>query len=601
MKLSDYIVKFFEKKKVTDVFMVTGGGCMHLVNSFGNSNKIKYWCTEHEQSAAMAAEAYSKMKNDIGLVLTTSGPGATNTVTGVLDCWQDSTPVIFISGQSKSKQTIIQSGIEGLRQFGVQEGNIIPIVGSITKYAIEVDDEKKIRYYLEKAFYLATNGRPGPVWISVPLDIQSANINPENLRGFEPSKKEEYKTVPTDKELAYCIERLKNADRPVIIGGHGIRLAGACEKFADFVKKNNIPVVTPIMGIDILPGDHRCNIGRIGTKGTRAGNFAMQNADLILSIGSRLSVSVVGHEYEKFARGAEVIVVDIDKTEHQKQTINNISKIINCDAKILIEELEKKLVNNIADEKWLDRCDGWKKKYPVVLPKYNEDCNGINYYKVIDIINKHSLENMPVVSDAGSAFYVVSQTVDLKSGQRYITTGGTATMGFTVPASIGVAVSDADLAVIAITGEGSFMQNLQELEVIKYHNLNVKLFVMSNGGYFSIHKTQQRYFNENYVGAGVESGVSFTRIDKLADAFGIDYHYFDKINDLEASIGSLLKSSKPEIIEIKIDENMEIIPTTSSSMKSNGIMVSKPLEDMYPFLDREAFIKEMIVEPLNED
>ena len=599
MKLSDYVVKFFEGQTVKDIFMVSGGGCMHLVDSFGRSEKIKYWCTEHEQAAAMAAEAYAKMKNDIGLVLTTSGPGATNTLTGVLDCWQDSTPVIFISGQSKSTQTVLRSGITGLRQFGVQEGNIIPIVESITKYAVEVDNEEKIRYCLEKATHIAKSGRPGPVWLSIPLDIQSADVNPDSLGGYESTTEDRPIIEPTDEELTYCIEKLRAAQRPVIIGGHGIRLSGACEDFSAFVLRNNRPVVTPIMGIDILSGNHKCNIGRIGTKGTRAGNFAMQNADLIVSIGSRLSVSVVGHEYEKFARGADVIIVDIDELEHQKQTISNIGRIINCDAKAFINTISKRIDCRIGTD-WLDSCNRWKEMYPIVLERYSNDENGINYYKAIDVINRHMKSQMPVISDAGSAFYVVSQTIDLKEHQRYITTGGTATMGFTLPASIGVAIANHNVAVIAITGEGSFMQNLQELEVIKYHNLNVKLFVMSNGGYFSIHKTQDRYFNGQYVGAGVESGVPITRIDKLADAFGIKYHRYEKIKDFDLDIDGILNSSEPEIIEIKVDETMEIIPTTSSTMRADGVLVSKPLEDMYPFLPRDEFYDEMIVKPISE-
>lgn len=601
MKLSDYVVKFFENNRVSDIFMVTGGGCMHLVDSFGRSEKIKYWCTQHEQAAAMAAESYSKSRNDLGLVLTTSGPGATNTVTGVLDCWQDSTPVVFLSGQSKSKQTIIQSGVEGLRQFGVQEANIIPIVSSITKYAVEVDDAKKIRYYLEKAVYMAKSGRPGPVWISIPLDIQSANINVNSLKIFEPKENEFVKTEPTGEEIDYCIEKIKKAQRPVIIGGHGIRLADACATLSDFVIEHSIPVVTPIMGIDILAGSHPCNIGRIGTKGTRAGNFAMQNADLIVSIGSRLAVSVVGHEYEKFAREAEVIVVDIDKTEHCKRTVDNINTVINCDARRFLETVSEALDAEVSFDEWLMKCKNWKEKYPVVLPEYVDDTHGINYYKAVDIINNHATKDMTIVADAGSAFYVVSQSVNLKEGQRYVTTGGTATMGFTIPATIGVAVSNLKNPVIGITGEGSFMQNLQELEVIKYSNLNVKLFVMDNGGYFSIHQTQTRYFKGNFVGAGEESGISFTNISKLGEAFGINYYYFDKIQQLNEEIENILNSDEPALVELKICEDMEVIPTTSSTMKANGIMISKPLEDMYPFIPREEFYNNMVIEPINEE
>lgn len=599
MKLSDYVTLFFEKQNLKDMFMVTGGGCMHLVDSFGRSSIIKYWCTEHEQAASMAAEAYSKMKNDIGLVLVTSGPGATNTITGVLDCYQDSIPVVFISGQSKSKQTVLHSKIEGLRQFGVQEANIIPIVEPITKYAVEITDPSSVRYHLEKALFLAKNGRPGPVWISIPLDVQSAIIDEDALNAYDAEKESAIKIEPSDEEITYCIDRLNQAKRPVIIAGHGIRLSDSCEIFEEFVNRNKIPVVTPIMGIDNLPGDHPCNIGRTGTKGTRAGNLAMQNADLIISIGSRLSVSVVGHEYDLFAREARVIIVDIDTIEHKKQTITNIDKIINCDAKQFIKRMLASAQSNFAA--WLDVCSNWKKKYPVVLPQYENDSKGLNYYKFIDILNHHMSPHMPIISDAGSAFYVVSQAVNLKKNQRYITTGGTATMGFTVPAAIGVSVSVSNKPVIAITGEGSFMQNLQELEVIHYHQLNIKLFVMNNNGYYSIHQTQKRYFSDNFVGEGPDSGISFTSVKKIAEAFDIKYYKFDKISISEEKIDEILQSETPEIVEVIVDTNMEIIPTASSVMKEDGTMVSKPLEDMYPFLDREEFAEMMIVKMVNND
>ena len=493
MKLSDYVVEFFEKEKLKDIFMVSGGGCMHLVNSFGKSEKIHYWCTHHEQAAAMAAEGYAKQKNDIGVVLTTSGPGATNTITGVLDCYQDSIPVIFISGQAKRKQTVYNAEIDGLRQFGVQEANIIPIVQSITKYAVEVENPQKIRYYLERAIYEAKSGRPGPVWISIPLDVQSANIDAQELEAFE--KTEDKDLMPSTEDINYVIESLKIAKRPVIIAGHGIRLAKADGLLEKFVHMYKIPVVTPIMGIDVIAGDDICNIGRIGTKGTRAGNFAMQNADLIISLGSRLAVSVIGHEYELFAREAKKIVVDIDKIEHSKKTIK-IDKLICCDVGRFLENVCLKEAEISTFDNWLDICRTWKAKYPVILSEYDNDESGINYYKFIDILNHRMSNEMPVVSDAGSAFYVVAQAINLKKGQRHITTGGTATMGFTLPAAIGVAIANNSKPVLAITGEGSFMQNLQELEVLKYHSLNIKLFVMDNGGYFSIHQTQKKFLME---------------------------------------------------------------------------------------------------------
>ena len=598
MKLSDYVVRFFEKQRVENMFMVSGGGCMHLVNSFGSSEKIKFWCTHHEQAAAMAAEGYAKMKNDLCVVLTTSGPGATNTITGVLDCYQDSIPVVFVSGQAKSKQTVYNSGIESLRQFGVQEANIIPIVQSITKYAVEVNEPMKIKYYLEKAVHEAKSGRPGPVWLSIPLDVQSANINVEELEGFvESDEKDSY--MPTEEELDYFSEELKKAKRPVIIAGHGIRLAGACELLETFVHRYKIPVVTPIMGIDVLAGEDECNIGRIGTKGTRAGNFAMQNADLILSFGSRLAVSVVGHEYELFAREAKVLVVDVDKEEHTKKTID-IDRVFQCDIKKFLESVQGYMDEVPVYQEWLSKCQEWKKKYPVVLLQYEDDKKGINYYKFVDLLNRHMSADMPVVSDAGSAFYVVAQAVDLKKGQRHITTGGTATMGFTLPAAIGVSVAKPDSTVVAVTGEGSFMQNLQEMQVLKYHDMNIKVFIMNNGGYFSIHQTQKKFFQGNFVGEGVQSGISFADMEKVAYAFGVPYYKLESISKSEENLSQILNEKGPAMIEVMVTPDMEVIPTNASLMREDGVLVSKPLEDMYPFLDREEFLENMIVTPVNE-
>ena len=597
MKLSDYVVEFFEKEKLKDIFMVSGGGCMHLVNSFGKSEKIHYWCTHHEQAAAMAAEGYAKQKNDIGVVLTTSGPGATNTITGVLDCYQDSIPVIFISGQAKRKQTVYNAEIDGLRQFGVQEANIIPIVQSITKYAVEVENPQKIRYYLERAIYEAKSGRPGPVWISIPLDVQSANIDAQELEAFE--KTEDKDLMPSTEDINYVIESLKIAKRPVIIAGHGIRLAKADGLLEKFVHMYKIPVVTPIMGIDVIAGDDICNIGRIGTKGTRAGNFAMQNADLIISLGSRLAVSVIGHEYELFAREAKKIVVDIDKIEHSKKTIK-IDKLICCDVGRFLENVCLKEAEISTFDNWLDICRTWKAKYPVILSEYDNDESGINYYKFIDILNHRMSNEMPVVSDAGSAFYVVAQAINLKKGQRHITTGGTATMGFTLPAAIGVAIANNSKPVLAITGEGSFMQNLQELEVLKYHSLNIKLFVMDNGGYFSIHQTQKKFFNGNYVGESEQSGLSFTDIEKLACAFGVAYYKLETIQQCEEKLEEILNRKGPVLIEVRVTENMEVIPTNASLMREDGIMISKPLEDMSQFLDMNEFKENMIIKPIEE-
>ena len=597
IKLSDYIVRFFEDKNLQNIFILTGGGCMHLVNSFGNSKKIKYWCTHHEQSAAIAAEAYSKTKNNFGAVLVTSGPGATNTITGLLNCYQDSIPVIFISGQTKVEQTVLNSNIKNLRQFGSQEANIIPIVSSITKYAAEIQDYTEIKYHLERAIFEAKNGRPGPVWLSVPLDIQAALIDEKNLKEFN-NNYQEIKVEPSIDEIEYILTELKNAKRPVIIAGHGISTSNSNDLLDKFCTNYMIPVVTTIMGIDNLEEKHICNIGRIGIKGTRAGNFAIQNADLIISLGSRLSVASIGHKYNLFAREAKVIVVDIDKYEHLKKTIK-IDKIINCDVKKILQELQKYDLK-IGFNRWLNKCNEWKQKYPVVLKEYNDDANGINFYKFIDIINKYTKNNMHIVVDGGSPFYVVAQSISMKKNQRYITTGGTATMGFALPASIGVAVSSPDDVVISITGDGSFMQNMQEVQVLKHHNFNVKTFIINNKGYYLINQTQKKYFNGNFVGESEVSGISFPNFEKIANAFDIKYYKLETIKQCEEKLNSILLEKGPTIIEVIVDKNMEIMPLNASEIKEDGTMISKPLEDMYPFLDREIFKKEMIIDIVEE-
>ncbi len=598
IKLSDYITKFFEDKNVENIFMLTGGGCMHLVNSFGNSKKIKYWCTHHEQSAAIAAETYSKIKNDLCVVLVTSGPGSTNTITGLLNCYQDSIPVIFISGQTKVKQTVLNSNIKSLRQFGSQEVNIISIVSSITKYAVEIQDATEIKYHLERAVFEAKNGRPGPVWLSVPLDIQAALIDEKNLKKFN-NDYQEIKVEPSIDEIEYILTELKNAKRPVIIAGHGITTSNSKDLLDKFCTNYKIPVVTTIMGIDNLEEEHICNIGRIGIKGTRAGNFAMQNADLIISLGSRLSVASIGHEYNLFAREAKVIVVDIDKDEHLKETIK-IDKIINCDVKKILQELQKCDIK-IEFNQWLNKCNEWKQKYPVVLKEYSDDTNGINFYKFIDIMNKYMKNNMHIVVDGGgSSFYIVAQSISMKKNQRYITTGGTATMGFALPASIGVAVSSHNDVVISITGDGSFMQNMQELQVLKHHNFNVKTFIINNKGYYLINQTQKKYFNGNFVGESEASGISFPNFEKIANAFDIKYYRLETIKQCEEKLNSILLEKGPTIIEVIADKNIEIMPLNSSEIKEDGTMVSKPLEDMYPFLDREIFKKEMIIDIVEE-
>lgn len=598
IKLTDYIVKFFEGQGVKDVFMLSGGGCMHLINSFGSSDKIKYWCLHHEQSISMAVEAYARTKNDLGVCVVTCGPGATNTITGLLGAYQDSSPCVFFSGQAKRINTVRNSGLGGLRQMGQQEVDIIPIVSSITKYAVMINEPNEIRYHLEKATYLAKNGRPGPVWIDVPLDVQNSMVDEDKLEGFVPEGNSLY--ASTD-DIDYLINLLNQSERPVIVAGHGVRIANACEELRTVVEKFSIPVVNSFLGVDVLDSDHPSNLGRIGIKGTRAGNFTMQNADLLISIGSRLSVSSIGFQPELFAREAKIVVIDVDEIEHKKKLVE-IDRLILSDAKLFLQKLSAAMDAKVTKSyhSWLDKANSWKKAWPVCQPQYDDDSEGVNYYKMIDLINQNMKGNMNVVSDAGSAFYVTSQSINLKKGQRYIPSGALATMGYTLPASIGVAISDLSKTVIGVVGDGSLQQNIQELIVLKAHNLPVKLIVMNNNGYLSIRQTQHKFFKDNFVAEGPKSGVIFPKTEDIAKAYGLDYYYLDTIKKAEELLPVIFLKEGPAVVEVKTLPFQEIIPTSSSAVKKDGTMVSKPLEDMYPFLDRETFLKEMIVAPIKE-
>ena len=425
-------------------------------------------------------------------------------------------------------------------------------------------------------------------------------IEPQELEAFiPPAPSASLPVPPAEADLSYVAEALSKASRPVIISGHGVRLADACGELKAFADAHDVPVVMSFMGVDTLDDGDPCCIGRIGTKGTRAGNLAMQNADLILSLGCRLSVSDTGHDYAAFAREARVIVVDVDAVEHTKRTVR-IDRVVVSDAKVFLQGLSARLGPDCGFRSWRETCSAWKLRYPVVQARYAADGQGLNYYEFLGLLNEYSSASTPFVSDAGSAFYVTAQAMEVKEGQRHITTGGTATMGFTLPAAIGVATAAPGLTVVGITGEGSFMQNMQELETVVFHGYNIKLFVVENGGYFSIHQTQKRYFDGNYVGESVRSGVSFARLEKLADAFGISYFDLSTAEACREGIPEILGYRGPALVRVQVIPDMEIVPTVSSKMSADGKMHSMPLEDMYPFLERKEFLSQMKVRPLPE-
>lgn len=599
IRIADYIAEYlYGSLHIKDIFLVTGGGAMFLNDGIAKHGKLNAVLNHHEQASAMAAVAYAKYNNSYGVAMTTSGCGATNAVTGLLDAWQDSTPVIFLSGQVKRKETVYNSKLT-LRQLGVQEADIISIVNSISKYSIMINNPKEVSYHLQKAAYLAKAGRPGPVWIDIPQDVQGATVEENEMIHFDPLKENDNNKIDiTDEEVLSALDAISNAKRPIIVGGNGIRLSNSTTEFKEFIEKYRIPVTTSYLGIDLIASKNPLCIGRLGIKGDRAGNFAIQNSDLVIVLGSRLAVALTGFEYEMFAREAKVIVIDIDPIEHQKNTVK-IDQLINGDVKKFLQKINSHTPPRVNREAWITKCQDWRNKWPVTLKSYEEYSKKINKYTFIDYLNKYTKDTTAIVADAGSAYYVTAQSLKIKEKQRYITSGAQADMGFTIPAAIGTAFAKMG-EVVAITGDGSFQTNIQELQTIVHHQLPLKFFVWNNNGYLSNRATQSKFFEGRAIGTDKESGISFPKIKKIAAAYGIKYFIAKEVNELDDALQKVMNYKGPVICEIICPENQEIIPAASSLKREDGSMVSKPLEDMYPFLERKEFLNEMINKPLEE-
>ena len=594
MRVCDYIARFIFDSGIKDVFMVSGGGLMFLTDGLACNKDLNIVCCHHEQAVAMAACAYGKYKG-MGCGYVTTGCGGTNAMTGLLNAWQDNTPCIFVSGQCKRKETLRNVRVK-TRQIGVQEADIVSLVEPITKYAVMVNDENEIRYHMEKAFYLAKNGRPGPVWIDVPMDIQSAEIDADKLRGFSAKELYQEKTNATEKEISGIVEDFNSSKRPVIIAGQGVRLSGSIDLFDKFVHKHSIPFVTSRMGTDVLPTEDELYIGRIGNKGTRAGNFAVQNADYVLVLGSRLSVSSTGQQYEYFARNAKVVVVDIDKHEHTKNTVH-IEQVINADVNSVLDKLT--LPDDMDFSGWAKKCKHWKDKWPVCLKEYYADDSGINMYLFVEEISRTFKDDSVLIGDAGSAVYVPPQGIRTTTKkQRYITSGAQAEMGFSLPAAIGVSVARGGKEVLAITGDGSLQMNIQELQTLKHYGFPVKLFVWNNDGYLSIRATQRKFFEGRFLGTDKTNGVSFPDLEKISDAYGLKYVRIATVAEVHDKLVEVLSYNEPVVCEVMSIRDQEVIPSISSKKMDDGRLVSMPPEDMYPFLGRDEFHREMIVEPI---
>jgi len=589
IKVSDYIVKRLVKEGFEHVFMISGGGAMHLNDSVGKCKDIKYICNHHEQASAIAAEGYSRVSGKPAAVIVTTGPGGLNTLTGLMGQWTDSIPVIYISGQVK-RQTCVKFNPDiGLRQLGDQEADITNVIKPLTKYATTVEKPEDIKHIIDKALFLMTDKRPGPVWIDVPIDIQGALVDEESLKGFKPEK-EQGETEFLKEKVRETYGLVKQAKKPVIVAGHGIRIAKARELFKELAKKLQIPVVSTFNGFDLIDSDNPLFIGRIGTVGDRAGNFALQNADVVLFLGTRNNIRQVSYNSEFFVRNGKKIVVDIDRAELEKSTVKP-DIAINCDVKYFLAELkgicEKEKLPSF--KKWLNWCAERKNRYPAVLPEYRKEDRLINPYYFMEVLTSCMKEKDIAVAGNGTACVCLFQAGRVKKGQRIFWNSGCASMGYDLPAAIGACFANGQKDVICIAGDGSLMMNIQELQTVCHHKLPIKLFILNNECYISIRQTQDAFFEGRYIASGEDSGVSIPDFVKVAEAFGLPAVKIKSCENLKENIEKVLNTKGPLVCEVMLETDYVFSPKLSSEKLPDGRIISKPLEDMYPFLSREEF------------
>lgn len=585
IKLSDYIAKRLKEVYNTDcIFMVSGGGAMHLNDSFGKY--IPYVCNHNEQGCSIAAEGYARVNQKLAVVNITTGPGGLNCMNGVFGQWTDSVPVLYISGQVKQSTTLASCPEIPLRQLGDQEVDIVSCVKPITKYAVTLSDKNDIEYILDKAVYIATHGRKGPVWIDIPINLQATMIDETQLKKYNP-KEDEIVLPNIDKEISQTVELLRLSKRPLIIAGHGIRLSGAKEEFLKLVEKLNIPVVTTMNGFDIISEDNPDFIARIGTVANRAGNFALQNADLVISIGSRNNIRQVSYNWENFAKNAKLVSVDIDKAELDKPTVKPDVKI-HADVKDFINRFMPFVENKICNE-WFSFCKKLKEKYPPVSEAPRIGHKPIEPYYFVEKLIEQFNEDEVVVGSNGTAFLLPFQVGKVKKNQRYIWNSGDASMGYGLPAAIGACCANNKKRVVCLEGDGSIMMNLQELQTVLTNKLPIKLFILNNNGYISIQQTQRNFFAGRFTACTTGSGVEIPDFVKLGEVFGFKTFKIDKLENLDRQIQDVLDSEGPVLCEVMLSPDYIFAPKLSAKKLPDGTMVSPSLEDLFPFLDREEF------------
>lgn len=597
IKVSDYIAKFLIEKGITDIFTVVGGGAMHMNDSFGHNPKLHCLYNHHEQASAMAGEAYARLKNKMAAVCVTSGPGAINALNGVAGAYQDSIPMLVFSGQTKTSLTVKYSGLN-LRTLGNQEFDIVSALGNMTKYAEMIMDPMKIRYCLEKAYKIAISGRPGPCWLDIPLDVQGAFVEEDSLIGYLDDEDSNINNL--EKVVKQVALKLETAKRPVIYAGTGIRLSGGLELLHKLAEKYSVPVVTCWDSIDLISTENRYYCGRAGTMGDRAGNFAVQNSDLLICIGTRLNIYQVGYNVDTWARGAYTIVVDIDSEELKKKTIR-VDLPVCADASAFMSALlEYDLIRTDCDA-WINQCNNWKERYPVVNETQLNARGLVNVYAFVDLLSRRLPQQAVTVVSNGSCSVVGSQTYYIKENDRFLINCGISSMGYGLPAAIGACIANNKRQVICLEGDGSLMMNLQEIQTVVTNKLPIKLFVINNGGYHQIRQTQNNIFHNGLVGVGPESNdLGFPDFAKLSAAFGIEYMRIDSNLNINDGITKVLDASEAVLCEVFVTTEQKFEPKSATKKLEDGSLFSPPLEDLAPFLSREELKENMYIPLIDE-
>lgn len=581
-KVSDLIVRYLEERGVDHIFLLSGGMMMHLLDSVSKSKRIKYICNHHEQACAMAAEGNARWRGGLGVCFATSGPGATNTVTGIAGAWLDSTPLLTITGQSRRTLTTRGLGLKGARMVGTFEVDILPIVDSITKYAVFIDDPLKVIYHLEKAVHLAVSGRPGPVLLDIPLDVQGAIVDEQELHHFSP---EPVKTTE-HKNFSALWEKLATAKRPVFLAGHGIRVAGESARFLEFIRSLGIPLVTTQLANDLVPYELENYIGHVGLRGDRAANYTIQLADLIIILGSSLHITTTGYDTDKFAPSATKIWIDLDAS--------NLSRNI-LQAEFCYEKSVTEFLNAVKNTKiclapclssWNKLTSKWKKSLSVISEHPVQE-DRINTYQLVDILSNQLNGGEVVVTDAGSLYYIVGQCFRSKKGQRVVVSGALGSMGYALPASIGIAVDNPNGVTICLTGDGSMQMNVQELATVSQYAPNLKIIVINNGGYASIRNTQTTFCSGNIAATDPKTGVGLPRWEDLCVAYGILYKCCKLHSELADTVNTVISTPGPIFMECFMDENVEMHPAVASVKKDDGSFVTSRLHEMSPMLSPE--------------